>query len=185
VEFKPDTLFSPCWRDLQNDIWYSIVQTRAQEQGGWKFKWVVLANLRWWSCILRQCVSEMRMITDDVRRWVRFLSSLCQLNMVPYKSRRLFWRFSNETKLFLKHQYLLLVVRVTVLKAAVDCFHKNQLLMALKLNLDSCWGIAEITGPYLCKNMFKTELSSFWILVHTSALGPISKIFRCKPCEAY
>jgi hypothetical protein len=35
------------------------------------------------------------------------------------------------------------------------------LLMALKLNLDSCWGIAEITGPYLCKNMFKTELSSF------------------------
>jgi hypothetical protein len=30
-------------------------------------------------------------------------------------------------------------------------FHKNQLLIALKLNLDSCCGIAEITGPYLCK----------------------------------
>jgi hypothetical protein len=61
----------------------------------------------------------------------------------------------------------LIVVSVTLLKTAVDCFHKNQLLMALKLNLDSCWGIAEITGPYLCKNMFKTELSSFYILVHT------------------
>ncbi len=99
--------------------------------------------------------------SGTIRRWARFCSSLCQLNMVPYKSRRLFWRFSNETKLFLKHQYLLLVVSVALLKTAVDCFHKNQLLMALKLNLDSCWGIAEITGPYLCKNMFKTELSSF------------------------
>jgi hypothetical protein len=54
------------------------------------------------------------------------------------------------------------VVRVTVLKAAVDCFHKNQLLMALKLNLDSCWGIAEITGPYL------------WTLSYSSNKGTAS-----------
>ncbi len=171
---------------LHHDIWYSIVQTRAQEQGGWKFKqewrWPIWGGdaASWDNVCPRWGWSQMM----SQGGW-GILSSLCQLNMVPYKSRRKFWRFSNETKLFLKHQYLLLVVRVTLLKTAVDCFHKNQLLMALKLNLDSCWGIAEITGPYLCKNMFKTELSSFWILVHTSALGPITKIFRCKPCEAY